>query len=454
MLLPLALATAALIVPSAQAAVEPGVTIGGNFFADPATYSQPQRLGAKWVRVFVFVDRLNPGVTAAYRSSFDRLHAQGIKVEVALTGGAHSPLRHDPDAYARAAADFVTAAGPGLHAVEIWNEQDAEKWWDGGPDPAAYAALLRAGHSAVKSVRPDVTVLVGGLTGNNSAFLTQLLAQGVNDAFDGVAVHATTACNLLSPYEYQKDNAGTLTFYSFLGYRELLKALASAGRPDAKVWFTEFGWSSSAQPCDQGVWAGQKAGGVSEEQQALFLRQAYHCLAADGANIGPSFWFDLKDGTADDTVDGRFGLLRHDGAQKPSYDAFLDVAHNGDSLTEPCGSFSGPTITVTELGDRKGSDKLTGRYRKQLRVVGTATDPEIVGRVTLYVNGKKIRNFTTQKGVTMPFAWNIDSAKRLPTGQHRLTVEAKDMKGNVTIQNFDVTKGDPAAKKKKRKKRR
>lgn len=440
------LLSCAVLAPSAHAG-EPGLNLAGNFFVDEQQYDAVQRSGAKWVRVFVFVDQTTPGILTAYRKAADRYRSTGVKTEAVLLAAADSPLRHDPSAFASAAANVASAIGPGLHAVEIWNEPDAEAFWAGGADPAAYAALLKAGHAAVKKARPDVSVLIGGLTGNNAAFLEQLLREDVGGAFDAVGVHSDTACNLRSPYDYQKDNEGVLTFSSFVGYRELIRVLDAKGLSSKKIWFTEIGWSSSGRTCDQGVFAGQKNGGVTEAEQALFLKQGYHCIAIED-RIGPSFWFNLKDGTVEDTVDGRYGLLRASGAEKPSFGAFTDVATHGDKLTEPCGSFGGPSISLSALGDAKGKNKVTARYAKQLRVAGTATDPDVVGRVSLFLDGVKIRNFTAPKGATLPFSISIDKAKKLKTGRHRLTVQAKDMKGNVTAQSFDVTK---VADKKKKK---
>ncbi len=437
----LALLAGALIAPSANASIDTGLNLGGNFFADPVSYSAVQSSGTQWARVFVYLDQLTPGVMAEYRASFDRFNAQGTKVEAVMLGVADSTLREDPRAYTARATGFAALAGPGLKAVEVWNEEDAPAFWAGGADAPAYARMLKNAYPALKAVRPDISVLVGGLTGSNSAYLTALLAEDVGGSFDAVGVHSDTACNLNSPYVTQKDNAGILTFSSFLGYKELLKALAKAGIT-TKIWFTELGWSTSKAVCDQGAFAGQKDGGVSESDQALFLRQAYHCLNADSANVGPSFWFNLRDAGAD-TPDGRFGLLRPDNSPKPAFGAFSSVTKNGDGLgDEGCGKLDGPSITVTELGDPKVKNKLTFVYGNQLHLRGLATDPDGVGRVSVYVDGRKIRNFTEPKGANpLGFCMNIDSAKKLKKGLHVVRLEAKSGKsGNSSTQSFPVTK--------------
>ncbi len=438
----------------AHAAVEPGLVLGGNFFTSQASYQAVASTGAKWVRVFLYRDQMetsrghyNLAIIAAYRSALARFAGMGVKVEMVVvgtpsweSGSSDNLVPPDPAGYASFARWLSGQLGGTVSAYEVWNEQDAPLWWHGDTAPAGYAALLKAAYPAFKSGSSDAAVLVGGLTGNDSDYLDNLLGQGVAGSFDGVAVHSDTACNLNSPYDFQKDNNGVLTFSSFLGYKELERVLAAHGVDGIKIWFTELGWSTSRATCDQGVWAGQKDGGVPEDQQALFLKQAYHCLSVDEADVGPSFWFTLDDLGSADTPNNRFGLIRPDGSHKPAFDAFSDYAHNGDHLTDPCGDFAGPSIAMLELGDAKGANRLTSSWSKQLHVKVQATDGHVVGRITLYLDGKKIRNFTAQQAGVVTAEMNIDQAKRLPAGAHRLTVFAKDMKGNSSSQDFTVTK--------------
>ena len=91
---------------------------------------------------------------------------------------------------------------------------------------------------------------------------------------------------------------------------------------------------------------GQKPEGVSEEQQATYLSQAYHCLAQD-PYVQVALWFPLQDeGT---TVSG---LLRASGSYKPSFTSMQSFLQSGDQLTEPCGTTTGPTISVSTPASR------------------------------------------------------------------------------------------------------
>ena len=134
-------------------------------------------------------------------------------------------------------------------------------------------------------------MLVGGLTGNDYEFLEQLYKAGAKGSFDAVAVHTDDACNIESPYEYEYTGrfTGRISRWSFLGYRTV-HAVMLANHDPKPIWMTELGWSTYPGLCGTGMWAGQKAGGVSPEAQATFLRQAYHCLAQD-SYVQVGIWY-------------------------------------------------------------------------------------------------------------------------------------------------------------------
>jgi len=442
-----AVAALACLAPAARAA-EPGVVLsGGTFFESPQALDAVHRSGARWVRMYLYRNemepapgRLNGPLLAAYQRTIGRYLWEGVKTELVLVGtpswesGSADPLAAPDPAGFAAFARQVSAALPGVGAYEVWNEPDAEKWWHPAPDAAAYTALLRAAYPALKEGSGGAEVIAGGMTGSNHDWLQALYAAGARDAFDSVSVHSNTACGIASPYSPYRDAAGRVSRWSFLGYREVLRTMDTAGDTGKGLWFTELGWSSSGAVCDQGVWAGQKAGGVSEPDQATFLRQAYHCIAGD-PRVRGAFWFDLQDTGTADTPDQRFGLLRSDFSPKPAFEAFADVAVNGDRLTEPCGDFGGPAIAVLELGDRGRSRRHAGALHVKLR----ATDPQTVARISLFLDGRKVRNFGERAPVVVA-DYDIPQAKRLRRGRHTLLVLARDANGNDTLRVFTVRK--------------
>jgi Big-like domain-containing protein len=287
-------------------------------------------------------------------------------------------------------------------------------------------------------------VLLGPTTGNNYGWLDRLYAYGLrNDTFDAAAVHTDTACLTVGPDAFYREN-GRLGQYTFLGYREVRATLLAHGA-DKPVWMTELGWtatqgSGSSPLCSSGLWAGKKKSGVTEAEQADFLKSAYHCLALDPAVVPVALWFTLRDRR--DGVDElrHYGLLRTSGAAKPALGAFKDVsgAANADPFPgRACGDFDAPAVTIHAPTD---GQQFTG----SLLIRASATDGGGTGlaRITLRADGAsgEIRNFTAglADGKAVELDWQ--GAKKLALGKHTITVEALDANGNTLSKTVAVEK--------------
>jgi hypothetical protein len=245
----------------------------------------------------------------------------------------------------------------------------------------------------------------------------------------------------VGPDSFYRDN-GRLGQFTFLGYREVRQTLLAHGAGDKQIWMTELGWSSTqegASPlCAKGAFAGQKPSGVTEAQQATFLKAAYHCLAPD-SYVPFALWFTYKDDPSASTDDLRhYGLLHADGSPKPAFAAFQDVAHaaNNDLFPgTPCGDFDPPTITLLAP---VANQQFTG----SLLIRASATDRggSGLGRITFRADGgtQEIINFTN--GVTdgKPVQLDWQRAKYLSLGKHSIAVEAIDLNGNVASQSVTV----------------
>jgi hypothetical protein len=119
-----------------------------------------------------------------------------------------------PEAYASFASRVVRrygrrggfwAANPDvpytpMTTFEVWNEPNSVPSWHPGPDPAGYAALLRATATAIHAADAQATVVVGGLVTQDSrpgtidgpAFLGAMVAADpdIGRSFDAVGLHA------------------------------------------------------------------------------------------------------------------------------------------------------------------------------------------------------------------------------------------------------------------------
>jgi hypothetical protein len=404
----------------------------------PEATNAANSLGAPWVRTFVAWSSFEPtrgqwagGEIGGLEAGLAALRP-GTKVILdVLDAPAWESGSNNPSTPPRKVADYAAFLSKlakrldgRVAAYEIWNEEDDASFWSTGPDPARYTALLRAAYKAIKHVDSKATVLVGGLTGNDYEFLEQLYKHGARGSFDAVGVHTDDACNVESPYEYEYSGrfTGRISRWSFLGYRTV-HAVMLANHDPKPIWMTELGWSTFPGTCQSGMWAGQKPGGVSPEVQATFLRQAYHCLAHD-SYVQVGIWFGLQDPAGSP---GDFGLLNQALQPRPSFGALSTFALQGDTLTEPCGNFHGPSITVAR--PLKGA-----HLHGPLTVALKASDPFGVERITLEIDGHHhVRTFTTRPAkATFSVRWWWWNEGRLRLGRHVLTVLAVDKRGNLS----------------------
>jgi hypothetical protein len=438
--------------PVTGASVPPNAGAGARYM---------DRLKPGWVREWLWWSSTEPTPGAVQGDVLNRLgaaaaalQAAGTKTDVVIVGapqwasGSSDPLT--PPANPATMASFMArvAGHPAMRghiaAYEIWNEEDAPLWMRGAPSPAVYAGMLRAVYPAIKAADPSATVLVGGLTGNNYAYLDQLYANGAKGAFDGVAVHTDTACLTKGPTQWARDApSGRMSQFSFTGYREVYRSMVAAGDGDKGVWMTELGWNTSQKRCDVGRFAGQKDGGVSEDAQARFLTSAYACLAADPF-VKMAAWFNLQDTRVADELNDRYGLLRADGSAKPSAAALLDVARKGAGPNPACGGRidAGAPLLGLSVPGTTFADELP------LRVVGA--DDLAVRRIELLCDGRRIRFFDPARRPARTVSGYIDwiGARRLAPGSHTLTARLFDEARHVTERSVvfvKVPSGTPGA---------
>jgi hypothetical protein len=415
---------------------------------NPSQIAAVHSLGVHWVRMFVSWRSLQPtpapvsnNTLTYYEQLFSQLPA-GTKVILDVVDSpqweTHSSNERaapaNPHDYASFVATLAARWGTRVTAYEIWNEEDEPRWWVGAPDPAGYVQLLKAAYPAIKAANPSATVVLGGLTGNDYHFLEGVYAAGGKGYFDAVGVHTDTSCSVLSPYVFLREPDNRMAPDSFLAYREVHAVMLANG--DAKpIWMTEASWRTTEATCFEGAWAGLKPEGVSDQTQATYLDQAYHCLAQD-PYVQVALWFALQD-----EPPAISGLLRANGSHKPSFAAMQSFVANGDQLTEPCGEFSGPKITVVSPSNKHG-------YSGPLAIHVLASSRLGVYRIRLKIDGKLIRNYDgpTYPG-TLSGAIDWQGAKHLSYGRHKLTFVAIDKELNVTETSVTINHLRPGAHK-------
>ncbi len=190
-------------------------------------------------------------------------------------------------------------------AVEVWNEPNISSFWLGGPNPARYTAVLQATYTTVKSVRPTLPVLFGGVaafTPNSPLergyidFLRKAYAAGAGGYFDALALHPY-------PVPYNRPD-----------YRERVLGVIARARDIARqaqhitipIWITEVGLPT----------AGPDA--VSETAQASRFGAVYKLLARI-PRLPVVILHRYFDQPGSGNAENGFGVVRPDLSEKPVY---------------------------------------------------------------------------------------------------------------------------------------
>jgi Bacterial Ig domain len=427
------LATLALAAPAAAAV--PGVNVTNTALSETG-WARLQASGAKTVRVWAFASQIrqNPATVNDYRAFAQRAASFGTGTLITLMGAPGSNAPPDPGAYAQVATQLAAGLrGSGVIGYEVWNEPDDAPYWAPVPNPAAYAALLRAAYPAFKAGDPGAAVVTGGMVANHADFLQALYAAGAKGSFDAVGIHTDTACLTADPREYYREPSGRIGRYSFTGYREVRQTMLANG-DDKPIWMTEIGWSTTPAICNVGDRAGTKPGGVSAAQQADFLAKAYGCLAND-PYVAQAMWFSLWDvQTADPRYDHQLGLMDDQFNLKPAFAAFQGA---GGAGAIPCGvavDLQAPTVRI-------GAPTNGAIYLAALKIAVAADDNAGVTNLDLFVDGKEIPVVTkSQTATAAKVSLDWQGAKRLAYGPHTLLVKAYDEAKNVGTATARFTK--------------
>jgi hypothetical protein len=427
-LLPLLGVLVALIAPASAQAVEIGLNVNGGAAAGPADAAQLADTHAKWGRHFLFWNHISSSQWGEYERIAAANNARGVKTLLTVTGDGAAP---DPAQYASYVGQLAARLKGQVAAYEIYNEADGTDFWHGST-PAAYTDLLQRAYTAIKNADPAAKVIFSPTVGNNFEWVDAAYKAGAKGYFDAMAVHTDTACLVDGPGKYYRDEAGRLARFVFLGYRTVRETMLAHG-DDKPIWMTEFGWSTAPGLCQRGTWAGKKDAGVSEANQAQFMREAYHCMKED-PYLEVAMWFNSRDLVHDRTELNNYGLKRFDGSDRPSTAAFRDIARGTDTVTGPCGDFGGPQVSVVSP---KPSFVLGPKTPLMLKA--TSSDPDLMS-VSFAVKGapRALRTYSNypkplQQKVKAPWSLHWMGAKYIPAGAITIVVTAKDLSGNATV---------------------
>ncbi len=195
--------------------------------------------------------------------------------------------------------------------------------------------MLKAAYIAIKETDKNATVLGDSLAGADTFYLKALYDLAAKGLFDALAIHPYTAVTDTGSVDGPRDFTKPPWCFE-QGINAIRRLMVDVYGDDKPVWVTEFGVSSF------NGW-----GGISEQQQALFLREAFSILQQ--WKFVPVFIrFNLIDQDAQTTRDGGFGLYRSNFILKPVGDEFrsLVAALEQQTDTEP--------VLVSPIGTHSG----------------------------------------------------------------------------------------------------
>jgi hypothetical protein len=254
-----------------------------------AAMASIERLGIHWVKVQIPWREMEPDCSENIGLAFFRrveqhiedANRRGFEVLVSIVkapGCLRSNLNEDgPPDDPQALADFiafmfreinagdrpedVAIFGNYIDAVEIWNEPNLLREWQGTQpfNGQGYMRLFDAGYRAVRVVSPDIPVITAGLaptsngdgSRNDREFLREMYAAGLasyNDPNLYLGVHPYSwgnspndaCCDAIDGRSWDDDPS---FFFSdtLRQYREIMVNSGDSGR---QMWVTEFGWAT------------------------------------------------------------------------------------------------------------------------------------------------------------------------------------------------------------------
>jgi hypothetical protein len=299
-----------------------------------ALFDQMNTVGVTWIRADFEWSAIEPRKGSFTWSktdvAVDQATAHGIHVLATLdytpawartnqTSDHYPP--DDPDDYAAFAKTTVRRYHDRVHDWEIWNEPNYWRFWLPEPDVRAYTRLLRKAYAAIKSVDPNATVMVGGLTVGSGSNLPITFLQKIYDKnggtsaglFDAVAWHPY--CRAKNP---TRSTASWCAWYQMNGASPSGRSVMVAhGDSAKKIWPTEYGACTGGT----GTFA------TTQTKQAANLKAAYD-QAGQLGYLGPLFWYNWQDSTNDQTHSALefCGLSTVEGTKKIAWDTYRQLA--------------------------------------------------------------------------------------------------------------------------------
>ena len=301
---------------------------GGAYEIMNGVYRMCRSAGINYVRSDFEWDVCEPAAGQWNWTTYDRVvaaaEAEGVTILpiICYDSWVHGRACDHLDLWKEFVTRVVTRYKNHFKAVEVWNEENHQRFWIGTPNVQEYIPLLKVTYETVKSIDPNIQVVLGGLAGRRSDYF-KTLCTDAKDWFDIVAFH---------PYNNNHEPSWEQSWWDDIRDKdytpgsngmidEYLKVMSDTGvrKP---VWITEVGYATHE-------------GGVSEANQAKYLKEVIaHC---ESKGIDRVYIYEFRAPEWQDQPDnaeGYFGMLHADLTPKPAFEAIAKKLC-GDGWTNP-----------------------------------------------------------------------------------------------------------------------
>jgi len=190
-----------------------------------------------------------------------------------------------------------------LQAIEVWNEQNLRREWEGYPlEPSSYMDLLRRSYNSIKGACPSLLVISGATTPagysdvafDDVDYLRGMYQNGLKQYSDGIGIHPSGFANPPSVRfeDWQSGNYDALShvnhrsFYFRSTLEQSRRVMEEFGDTGKKLWPTEFGWGSTPSPFPGYEYEAR----IGEGTQAQWIVDAYNIMRGSGYVAVPMLW--------------------------------------------------------------------------------------------------------------------------------------------------------------------
>jgi hypothetical protein len=190
-----------------------------------------------------------------------------------------------------------------LQAIEVWNEQNLRREWEGFPlEPASYMNLLKPSYNAIKGACPAMLVISGATTPagysdvafDDVDYLRGMYQHGLREYSDGIGIHPSGFANPPS-VRFEDWASGNYdapshvnhrSFYFLSTLEQSRQVMEENGDSAKKLWPTEFGWGSLPSPFPGYEYQSR----IGEGTQAQWIVQSFVTMRDSGYVAVPMLW--------------------------------------------------------------------------------------------------------------------------------------------------------------------